>query len=144
MVCAEDRRVRWYRLTTNEALRGTKTTPCVGVELNHTLCGLEKLPRVCYFTRMRLTITQIDKIAALVMKKLSDEKLLVFKAAEEVVLKRIHTAILDDLKAEDELDREVEQLLKDHSAEIESGSVDYRRIFSMIKGKLVRERDLII
>jgi hypothetical protein len=93
---------------------------------------------------MRLTITQIDKIAALVMKRLSDEKLFVFKADEDVVLKRIHTAILDDMKAEDKLDREVEQLLKDHSAEIESGSVDYRRIFSMIKGKLVKERELTI
>ena len=93
---------------------------------------------------MRLTITQIDKIAALVMKRLSDEKLLVFKADEEVVLKRIHAAILDDMKAEDALDRDVEQLLKDHSAEIESGSVDYRRIFSMIKGKLIKERELTI
>ena len=93
---------------------------------------------------MRLTITQIDKIAALVMKRLKDEKLIIFKADEEVVLKRMQTAILDDMKAEDELDREVEQLLKDHSAEIESGSVDYRRIFSMIKGKLVKERELTI
>ncbi len=93
---------------------------------------------------MRLTITQIDTIAALVMKRLTDEKLIIFKAAEDVVLGRIRTAILDDIKAEEELDREVEGLLRDHSAEIESGSVDYRRIFSMIKGKLVRERDLII
>ncbi len=93
---------------------------------------------------MRLTITQVDKISALVMKRLKDEKLIIFKADEGVVLKRIHTAILDDLKAEDELDREVELLLKEHSAEIEDGSVDYRRIFSMIKGKLIKERELTI
>jgi hypothetical protein len=93
---------------------------------------------------MRLTTIQIDKIAALVMKRLTDEKLLVFKADTEVVLKRIQTAILDDIKAEEQLDREVEQLLRAHSEEMESGSVDYRRIFSMIKGKLIRERGLTI
>ncbi len=93
---------------------------------------------------MRLTTTQIDTIAARVMRKLIDEDLVVLKVDENVVLERIRAAILGDMKAEEELDREVEGLLRDHSAEIESGSVDYRRIFSMIKGKLVRERDLII
>ena len=90
---------------------------------------------------MRLTTTQIETIAALVMRRLTEEKLIVFKVDPDVVLKRIHAAILDDIKAEADLDREVEGLLRDHSAEIESGSVDYRRIFSMIKGKLVRERE---
>ena len=93
---------------------------------------------------MRLTTIQIDKIAALVMKRLSDEKLIIFKADEAVVLKRMQTAILDDIKAEDELDKEVGQLLRAHSEEMESGSVDYRRIFSMIKRKLVEERGLTI
>ncbi len=93
---------------------------------------------------MRLTKTQVDKISELILKKLKDNGLIVFKTDQAVVLERVVTAILDDLKAEDELDREVEGMLKAHSEEVESGRIDYRRMFSMIKGKLVRERGLTI
>lgn len=93
---------------------------------------------------MRLTKTQIDKISELILKRLKDKDLIVFKADPAVVLERVVAAITDDMKAEDELDREVEGMLKAHSDEIDSGRIDYRRMFSMIKGKLVRERGLII
>ncbi len=93
---------------------------------------------------MRLTKTQVDKISELIMKSLKDKGLIVFKTDPAVVLERVVTAILDDLKAEDELDREVEGMLKAHSSEVEAGRIDYRRMFSMIKGKLVRERGLTI
>jgi hypothetical protein len=93
---------------------------------------------------MRLTKTQIDKISELILKRLKDNNLIVFKTDEALVLERVVTAILDDMRAEDELDREVEAMLKAHSAEVESGMIDYRRMFSMIKGKLVRERGLTI
>ncbi len=93
---------------------------------------------------MRLTKTQVDKISELILKRLKDKDLIVFKTEEAVVLERVVAAILDDMRAEDELDREVEEMLKAHSDEIDSGRIDYRRMFSMIKGKLVRERGLTI
>jgi hypothetical protein len=93
---------------------------------------------------MRITKTQIDKISGLILQRLKDKDLIVFKTDEAVVLERVITAILDDMKAEDELDREVEGMLKAHTEEIEAGRIDYRRMFSMIKGKLVRERGLTI
>ncbi len=93
---------------------------------------------------MRLTKTQIDKISELILKRLKDNNLIVFKTDEALVLERVVTAILDDMRAEDELDREVEAMLKAHSDEVVSGRIDYRRMLSMIKGKLVRERGLTI
>ncbi len=93
---------------------------------------------------MRITKTQIDKISELILQRLKEKDLIVFKADPAVVLERVVTAILDDMKAEEELDREVEGMLKAHSDEIESGRIDYRKMFSMIKGKLVRERGLTI
>ncbi len=93
---------------------------------------------------MRLTKTQVDKISELILKRLKEKNLIVFKTDPALVLERVVTAILDDMRAEDELDREVEEMLKAHSDEIESGRIDYRRMFSMIKGKLVRERGLTI
>jgi hypothetical protein len=93
---------------------------------------------------MRLTREQVDKISALILKGLKEKDLIVFKADEEVVLTRVKDAILDDLQAEDALDREVEEILKTHSGELNSGQVDYRKMFGMIKGKLARERGIVL
>jgi hypothetical protein len=42
------------------------------------------------------------------------------------------------------LNAEVRQLMKQYDAEIERGGVDYQKMFTMIKNKLVRERGLIL
>lgn len=93
---------------------------------------------------MRLTKEQVDKISDLILKGLKEKDLIVFKTAEDKVLARIKDAILADLHAEESLDREVEELLKTHSGEISSGQVDYRKMFNMIKGKLARERGIVL
>jgi len=51
---------------------------------------------------------------------------------------------LTDLRAEDTLDREVEEILKGHSGEIDSQRLDYRKMFNIVKGKLARERGIIL
>ena len=93
---------------------------------------------------MKLTTEQVDKITALVMKTLKEQELIVFKADEERVLSRMREAFLTDLRAEDALDREVEEILNGHTGEIDSQRIDYRRMFNMIKGKLAREREIIL
>jgi len=45
---------------------------------------------------------------------------------------------LKDLKAEDELDREVEEIIKGHAKEIEAGRMDYRKMF------IVKERNIVL
>ncbi|GMR04682.1 MAG: DUF507 family protein [Thermodesulfobacteriota bacterium] len=87
---------------------------------------------------------QVEKISGLILKRLKETGLIVFKADEEVVLERVQEAILADLRAEDALDREVEEILKSHSGELDSGEVDYRKMFRMIKGKLAREREVVL
>ena len=57
---------------------------------------------------------------------------------------RIKAAVFDDLKAEDELDREVENILKTHSQAVDAGKIDYRRMFTMVKTKLARERGIVL
>ena len=45
---------------------------------------------------------------------------------------------------EDRLNREVDDIIKDHLNEMQRESVDYRRMFQLIKNKLARERNLIL
>ncbi len=98
----------------------------------------------CYIALMRIPNEIVDKIAGLVLQRLKNRELILFKTEEVKVRARIEAAILADLRAEEALDAEVESMIKAHSAELDSEGADYRKLFNMIKGKLVRERELII
>jgi len=87
---------------------------------------------------------KVEQIAALALQGLKDKGLVVFKTDEETVLKRMISAIVADLNAEDALDREVEAKLSTYSEEMDSGGVDYRKLFRMLKYKLARERGIIL
>lgn len=93
---------------------------------------------------MRLSKEQIEKISRLILENLKKKELILFKASEDVVLERIIEIITADIKKEDELDREVERILSQHTGEIESGRIDYRKMFNMIKHKLARERGIVL
>ena len=93
---------------------------------------------------MKLTIEQVEKIAGLVLDALKKKGLITLKTGEQQALDKIMDVILADLRAEDSLDREVEEILKTHTGEIDSQRIDYRKMFNMIKNKLVKELGLTI
>ena len=93
---------------------------------------------------MKLTIEQVEKITELILRDLVENKLITLKADEAVRLKRMVEIVLKDLRAEDELDREVEGMINTHSDEIDSEQIDYRRMFNMVKHKLARERGITL
>ena len=93
---------------------------------------------------MRLSKEQVEKISRIILDNLKAKGLIVFKTPEDAVLNRVIEIFSNDLKAEDGLDREVEEILKGHAKEIEAGRMDYRKMFSLIKGKLVKERGIVI
>lgn len=93
---------------------------------------------------MKLTTTQIETISTKILTRLREKDLIIFKEDEATVLSRVMRAITEDLRAEDQLDREVEAILESHSGSLNEDGIDYRKMFNMIKRKLVRERELII
>lgn len=93
---------------------------------------------------MKLTEEQIESIVTKVINNLKEKDLIVYKADEKVVYNRMIEAFVADLKAEDRLDQEVKDMINAHSEEMDEDRVDYRKMFNMIKGRLIRERDLTI
>ncbi|MEK7773604.1 MAG: DUF507 family protein [Deltaproteobacteria bacterium] len=93
---------------------------------------------------MKLTKEQVEKISGLVLKRLKDKDLIDLKAPEVRVLEKITDAVLTDMKAEESLDREVEELLKSHTGGADNQKIDYRKMFTMIKTKLARERGIVL
>ena len=49
-----------------------------------------------------------------------------------------------DLQAEDKLDADVEEILQKFQKEIDSGKVDYRKMFLKVKKQLAKDRKIII
>lgn len=93
---------------------------------------------------MRLRQEEIDYTAWKVLKKLKEDEKIVFLESEEGALELIRSVITEELMIEDRLNREVDDILREHQNEIQRESVDYRRMFQLIKNKLARERGLII
>ena len=56
----------------------------------------------------------------------------------------IHQAMVEELGVEDRLDEEVRVMLKQYDREIRLGRMSYNTLFTRIKSKLVRERDLVL
>ena len=93
---------------------------------------------------MRLRKKVIDHIAKTVTDRLLDQALLTVDGPRETVMAEVSRLITADLMIEDRLNEEVKELLRAHTAEIERGNIDYARMFTMVKRKLVQERGLIL
>ncbi len=93
---------------------------------------------------MKLSEEQIERVTAKVLENLKNKGLVQLKANEKTILNRMNEAIIKDLSAEDALDREVDGMLDAHSNDVDSGAVDYRKVFNMVKHKLARERGIIL
>lgn len=93
---------------------------------------------------MRFTNEQVEKISKRILDNLKAKELIAFKVEENVVLRKIVDIFLKDLKAEDNLDKEVEGILKGYEREIEAGRMDYRKMFNLTKTKLAKERSIVL
>jgi hypothetical protein len=93
---------------------------------------------------MMLRKKMIDHIAKTVMDRLLDQGLLTVDGTRETAMGEVSRLITADLMIEDRLNEEVKELLRVHTAEIERGNIDYARMFTMVKRKLVQERGLIL
>ncbi len=93
---------------------------------------------------MRITKERIRHIAITVASRLQDQGLLEVTGSEETLIQALDKAIRDELSVEDRLNAEVRNLLQQYQAEFEKGQADYQKMFTMIKSKLVKERDLVL
>ena len=92
---------------------------------------------------MKLRKQQVEVIAAKVIDELTKRESIKTENMDKAkeLLKRV---IIDDLVVEDKLNEEVRELLDRISSEMRQGSVEYHKMFRLVKEKLVRERNLIL
>jgi hypothetical protein len=73
-------------------------------------------------------------VKRLVMRKLAEVK---DESRAREIVSRI---LVEDLLAEEKIDADARALLLDHAKEIKDSASDYRRLFTLVKGKLAKER----
>jgi hypothetical protein len=83
-------------------------------------------------------------MAETLASRLEQEGHVVFAGTHKAFVDSLDHVITDELSIEDRLNAEVRQMLKAHEHEIERGQVDYQKMFTMLKSKLVRERGIIL
>lgn len=79
------------------------------------------------------------RIAAAVVRRLLTRKLLEIRD-EARARDAVRSVLVENLLAEEKIDAEARALLMNHAKEIRDSASDYRRLFTMVKGKLARER----
>ena len=93
---------------------------------------------------MRLTKERISSISKSILESLLQKDQVVLQGSKDALAQKIEHTIREDLMVEDRLEEEVKGIMKNYQAEIDQGNVDYRKMFLMIKKKLVKERELIL
>lgn len=93
---------------------------------------------------MRLRKEMIERISDKIIMRLLGKDLISPDLKIDVVRTRISNVIEEDLLVEDRLNNEVKEILYDFQNEMDEGNVDYSRMFSMVKLRIARERNLIL
>ena len=93
---------------------------------------------------MRLRQEEIDYVAWKILRALKEDEVIDIIGEDEPVADRLRHALTENLSIEDQLNREVDDILRNHQKEILRDSVDYRRMFQMVKTKLARERNMVL
>jgi hypothetical protein len=93
---------------------------------------------------MKLSNEQIEKLSFRIYRNLIRRGLIDLKVEERKFIDKIIEIIFNELKVEDDLNKEVREILKGYEREIDAGNIDYYKMFNLIKSKLVKDRNLIL
>ena len=93
---------------------------------------------------MKLSKERIGRLAEGVIARLEEAGCLQTIGAKRGLTDTLERVITEELMVEDRLHAEIRELMKQYADEIERGRVDYQKMFTMIKSKLVRERGLVL
>lgn len=97
-----------------------------------------------FVTQMRVTKHRIRLLATAVVDRLRGQRLLDISGSKDRLVETLDRAITHELSLEDRLHEEIRRLLQQYDAEFQSGRADYDRMFTMVKNRLVNERELIL
>ncbi len=92
---------------------------------------------------MRLSEERIQFIAQQIAKELIDKGLVQFGGSRMVMEAEISRVVMNDLKIEEEIDREVVEMIDSMKRTIPAGSAEWQAIYSQKKEEIARRKNYI-
>lgn len=93
---------------------------------------------------MRLHKERVHHMASVMAERLPAKGLFELQGKPDALVQLLEGAITQELQAEDRLNAEVREMLKQFDQEFSQGRADYQKMFSMVKQKLIKERGLVL
>lgn len=92
---------------------------------------------------MKLTEEEVHRITTRILTVWKEKKLADMGDHEGQVQAFLQAAFMKNLQEEDQLNKDVEVMLKKYEAQINAG-MDRRKLFQMIKMQLAKERKIVL
>jgi hypothetical protein len=93
---------------------------------------------------MKLKRDRISLLAKGMVAGLHDKRMITTTIPREELIKGLERVALEELMIEDRLNEEVREILKGYESQMKSGTVDYQKMFQMVKTKLVKDRGILL
>jgi hypothetical protein len=93
---------------------------------------------------LRLSKNQISLLSKNIVQHLTNQKMIKPLIDKEKLTSLIENIFTEDLMAEEALNQEIREIMKNYSDQIDKGEADYNRLFQMVKQKLAKERGIIL
>jgi len=93
---------------------------------------------------MKLKPDQITKLSRIVYDHLTQEKLIQIRSSEAKILENIKGVFLADVKKEDEIETEAKKMMEKFRPQVESGEIDYQKMYTMVKKQLMKDKKFIL
>lgn len=93
---------------------------------------------------LRLKPEKIRALARVIYDGIAKEEDLRVDPDREKVEAQIYEVILRDMQAEEEIEREAEQMLEEHEDEIKRSDAQYHLLLQKTKERLARQRRMVL
>jgi hypothetical protein len=93
---------------------------------------------------MRLAKERVHHLADSLIARLQELGFLDVTGDRKALRESLEHTMTEELLVEDRLNAEVRRMMQPYERQIEQGQVDFQKMFTMIKQKLVRERGIIL
>jgi len=98
----------------------------------------------CYGEDMRLTEPEIQRIIEKLVAEWKSSQIVRFEIPELKLKERLAKIFIQELKVDDDLNKEVDKILQQYEKQFESGALDRRKMFQMVKNQLAKERRIVL
>ena len=93
---------------------------------------------------MRMSPEKVKDLAASIVAMMKEHPGVTLNQEEAAVRVAVGGVILDDLEEEDDIDREVDTLLRQHAADIDRGDLDVEVLRRKFRSEIARRRGVVL